>query len=408
MYNFDELFRANVRGIVVDAGHGGTDPGAIGSGLLEKDLNLKAAKYMYQRFKDLGIPVSITRDDDTTLSRNERVNKMVNTFGNTSDVLVLSNHINAGGGEGAEIVYPLRDNGVLAQNILDEIGKQGQIKRKAYQRRLPENPSQDYYYIQRLTPNTKSYLIEYGFIDNKNDAKKLENNLLDYVEGVVKAVAEYANVPYTSPIETTNVYTVKKGDSLYSIANKYNTTVDAIKKINNLTSNFLQVGQILTIPNANVVIPPEGTTYMVKKGDNLYQIAKVYNTTPEAIKSLNNLTGDTLQIGQILQIPQESATDEEAIYIVQRGDSLYKIASMFSTTVDEIRRLNNLTTDMLQIGQSLKIPTTNQTTENVYIVQRGDSLYKIAKMYNTTPEKLKQLNNLDSNIISIGQTLLVK
>ena len=67
---------------------------------------------MYQRFKDLGIPVAITRDDDTTLTRDQRVGKMVNTFGNGSDVLVLSNHINAGGEKGScskitffEIIY---------------------------------------------------------------------------------------------------------------------------------------------------------------------------------------------------------------------------------------------------------------------------------------------------------------
>ena len=99
MYNFENFYRANVKGIVVDAGHGGSDPGAIGNGLQEKDLTLRAAKYMYQRFKDLGIPVVITRDDDSTLTRDERVSKMVNSFGNGSDVLVLSNHINAGGGE---------------------------------------------------------------------------------------------------------------------------------------------------------------------------------------------------------------------------------------------------------------------------------------------------------------------
>ena len=102
MYNYfdlNDLYRVNVRGIVVDAGHGGADPGAIGNGLQEKDLTLRAARYMYQRFRDLGIPVALTRDDDTTLTRDERVRKMVNTFGNGNDVLVLSNHINAGGGD---------------------------------------------------------------------------------------------------------------------------------------------------------------------------------------------------------------------------------------------------------------------------------------------------------------------
>ncbi len=97
--------------------------------------------------------------------------------------------------------------------ILDEIGAKGQIKRKIYQRVLPENPSKDYYYIMRETPNTTALLIEYGFIDNANDRRKLQNNLLDYVEGVVKAVTEYAEISYVAPGQTIegDVYTVKLG-----------------------------------------------------------------------------------------------------------------------------------------------------------------------------------------------------
>lgn len=92
-----DMLRVPVRGVVVDAGHGGEDPGAVYGGLREKDLNLKAANYMYQRLKDLGIPVAITRDTDKTLTRDERVGTMVNSFGPGRDVLVLSNHINSGG-----------------------------------------------------------------------------------------------------------------------------------------------------------------------------------------------------------------------------------------------------------------------------------------------------------------------
>ena len=85
--------------IVVDAGHGGSDPGAVSGNLREKDFNLEAANYMYNRFRELGVPVAITRDSDETLSRTERLNAMTNTFGNDSKVIVLSNHINAGGAE---------------------------------------------------------------------------------------------------------------------------------------------------------------------------------------------------------------------------------------------------------------------------------------------------------------------
>lgn len=85
--------------IVVDAGHGGEDPGAINGNIKEKDFNLKVANYIYNRFKELGVPVSITRDTDRTVDRNERVSSILNAFGNDPNVIVLSNHINSGGGD---------------------------------------------------------------------------------------------------------------------------------------------------------------------------------------------------------------------------------------------------------------------------------------------------------------------
>ena len=92
------------------------------------------------------------------------------------------------GGEGAEVVYALRNNSTLAKDILTSIGEAGQIMRKYYQRRLPENPNKDYYYIIRETSPMQSLLVEYGFIDNAKDQVKLQNDLLGYVEAVVKAV----------------------------------------------------------------------------------------------------------------------------------------------------------------------------------------------------------------------------
>ena len=86
--------------VVIDPGHGGTDSGAVGNNLLEKDYNLLISKYMFERFKELGIPVAITREDDITLSPTERVNNILSKFGDSSDVIVISNHVNSGGGDG--------------------------------------------------------------------------------------------------------------------------------------------------------------------------------------------------------------------------------------------------------------------------------------------------------------------
>ena len=235
--------------IVVDPGHGGDDPGAVKGNVYEKDLNLKVSKYIYDRFKQLGVPVTLTRDTDETLNRDERVNRILSAYGNNPNVIVLSNHINAGGGEGAEVVYALRNNSTLAQNVLQSIGAEGQPTRKYYQRRLPNDTSKDYYFIHRLTGNTQPLLIEYGFIDTPADLNRLQNNILNYGEGVVRAVANYIGVPYTAPDGiSSDVYVVQRGDSLYSIASKFGVTVNELKSANNLTSNLLNLGQQLLIP----------------------------------------------------------------------------------------------------------------------------------------------------------------
>ena len=84
--------------IVIDPGHGGSDPGASGNGIIEKDLTLDISRYMFDRFRELGVPVSITRDSDITLSPSDRVDRILSFYGNDPNVIVLSNHINAGGG----------------------------------------------------------------------------------------------------------------------------------------------------------------------------------------------------------------------------------------------------------------------------------------------------------------------
>lgn len=83
--------------IVIDAGHGGSDPGASGNGIIEKDLTLDISNYMYDRLKELGIPVTMTRITDETLNPTERVDRILNAYGNNPNVVVVSNHINAGG-----------------------------------------------------------------------------------------------------------------------------------------------------------------------------------------------------------------------------------------------------------------------------------------------------------------------
>lgn len=400
-----------VRKVIIDPGHGGTDSGATGNNLLEKDYNLLISKYMYDRFKQLGVPVAITRDSDTTLSPTDRVNTILNKFGNSSDTILISNHINSGGGEGAEVIYALRNKDTLARRILENIGAAGQETRKYYQRRLPSDTSKDYYFIHRNTGNLEPLIVEYGFIDDTKDVEFLKENYKELAEAVISAVANYIGVPYTPPEGiTTNTYVVQKGDSLYSIANKLGTTVSELKKENNLTSNTLQIGEVLRIPTKEIY-EGEENVYIVQKGDTLYSVAMANNTTVDELKRINNLTSNILSTGQLLKIP--SALLPESTYIVKKGDSLYSIANKYNTTIDELKRINNLTSNILSIGQVLKLPSDKvsdvEKEENTisYTVQKGDSLYSIARKYSTTIDKIKDLNNLTTNLLSIGQVLLI-
>ena len=400
-----------VRKVIIDPGHGGTDSGATGNNLLEKDYNLLISKYMYDRFKELGVPVAITRDSDTTLSPTDRVNTILNKFGNSSDVILISNHVNSGGGEGAEVIYALRNRDTLARRILENIGAAGQETRKYYQRRLPSDTSKDYYFIHRNTGNLEPLIVEYGFIDNTKDVEFLKENYKELAEAVIAAVANYIGVPYKAPNGLiTNTYVVQKGDSLYSIANKLGTTVSELKKENNLTTNTLQIGEVLRIPTKEIY-EGEENVYIVQKGDTLYSVAMANNTTVDELKRINNLTSNILSTGQLLKIP--SALLPESTYIVKKGDSLYSIANKYNTTVDELKRINNLTSNILSIGQVLKLPSDKvsdvEKEENTisYTVQKGDSLYSIARKYSTTIDKIKDLNNLTTNLLSIGQVLLI-
>lgn len=403
MYDFE---------VVIDAGHGGDDPGAVSGDTKEKDLTLLISQYMYERFKEMGVPVAMTRTTDENVNPTERVNRILNAFGNNEDVVVISNHINSnttGTAEGAEVIYALRNDDTLASNILNALENAGQIGRSYYQRRLPSDPSKDYYFIHRNTGVTEPVIVEYGFINNANDLNRIKQNYREYVNAVVDAVIA-TKMGGEIPPQGTISYVVKSGDTLWKLAREFDTTVDEIKRLNNLTSDALSVGQILLIPS-NAPIEG-GTSYTVQSGDSLYKIAQRFNTTVAELKRLNNLTSDTLSVGQVLIVPSTSSGGSNNTYTVQSGDSLWSIARRFNTTVDELKRLNNLTSNNLQIGQELKVPGEiinpgeGEGLTN-YVVQSGDSLYKIAREFNTTVDDIKRINGLTNDYLSVGQVLRI-
>lgn len=229
--------------IILDAGHGGFDPGG-GSNIYfkEKDLTKKITDYQYNRLTELGLPVSIVRSNDETLTPNQRINIINNLNPKPSDILI-SNHINNGGSMGGEIIYSLRGTNELPLMIADKLKSVGLTIRNVYTRK--NSLGKDYYFILRDTIPNQAMIIEYGFADNDKDTYRLLYEWPNLAESVVKSIANYFQIPYTKPNEVT--YIVKPNDTLFKIANKYGVSIDSIKTKNNLNSDIIYPGATLYI-----------------------------------------------------------------------------------------------------------------------------------------------------------------
>lgn len=229
--------------IILDAGHGGFDPGG-GSNIYfkEKDLTKKITDYQFRRLNELGLPVKLVRTGDETLSPNQRIDTIRQLNPKTTDIL-LSNHINNGGSTGGEIIYSIRSSKELPTMIADELKSTGLTIRNVYTRK--NSLGKDYYFILRDTIPNQAMIIEYGFADNNDDTYTLLYEWPKLAESVVKALANYYQIPYTKPKEIT--YIVKPNDSLFNIANEFGTDIDSIKRTNNLNTDLIYPGATLYI-----------------------------------------------------------------------------------------------------------------------------------------------------------------
>ena len=278
-------------------------------------------------------------------------------------------------------------------------------------RDLSTTPSSEYYTV-KSGDSLWSIAKKYGIsVDELKAANNLTSNVLQ--------IGQRLNIPSMSGITTKPEnyinYTVKSGDSLYSIASKNDLTVQELKNYNNLTSNVLQIGQILKIPVVSTEEVPIGKygEYVVKSGDSLYSIGRKYGYTPQQLIDYNNLDSTVLSVGQVLKIPTVSSDLEQTNYIeytVKSGDNLYSIGRKYGVSPQELINYNNLTSNLLSIGQTLKIPTSSSGTNTTYIeytVKSGDNLYSIGRKHGYTAQELMNYNNLKSNLLSIGQTIRI-
>lgn len=235
----------------------------------------------------------------------------------------------------------------------------------------------------------------------------------------------FAFNPVTSAQENNypfDTYPVAKGDSLYRIAKTLGLTSQELLEFNGLNSTIIFPGQELAIPPMGDSFQEKGV-YTVSKGDSLYTIAKRLKTTVTALKAKNNLTSNYIYPGQILYAPSPGETKNPApvsgnfVYTVAPGDNLFHLARVHKTSVEAIKAINGLKGNLLFPGQKLIIdnqvddgsmptPPPARTTQT-HTVIKGDTLYSIAKQYGTTVFAIQRDNSLDSTHLNIGQQLTI-
>ncbi len=281
----------------------------------------------------------------------------------------------------------------------------------------------------------------------KNDIIYVGQSLIVSSNGSSNNQTEKPTTPTnpTTPNTNSQKHTVKSGDTLSGIAWKYGVTVAQLKQWNNLKSDIIYVGQTLIVKggssNNQTEKPTKPTTpntnsqkHTVKSGDTLSGIAWKYGVTVAQLKQWNNLKSDIIYVGQTLVVKggttngsssnqsqgSQNNNSSTTTHTVRRGDTLYGISLRYGVSVNEIKQKNNLTSDMIYIGQTLAISGSSQSgnktntqqtvstgTSSTYTVKSGDSLYKIASQHNVTVDQLKKENNLSGDMIYVGQTLII-
>ncbi|MCM3017148.1 N-acetylmuramoyl-L-alanine amidase [Priestia megaterium] len=335
--------------IYLDAGHGGADAGAVGAnGLYEKNLVLKIQQYLisYLNSTYSDFTIKTTRTTDTFLSLSQRASQ-ANSWG--ADAF-MSIHVNAGGGTGYED-YVYRSASNASKTFQSIVHGQVQPTLLSYNHPNRGRKSANYA-VLRLT-NMPAVLTEIAFIDNRTDAALLQNEsfLKNMGESYAKGIAVYLNLPRRavpnpnptpnpSPSEPgTKTYTIKQGDTLYSIAQKYNITVQALQEANTGLSDplTLQVGKTIVIPSGTSPNPsptpspnppseqyplPNGILKQGDSGEAVKQLQKALNAINFKVGSVDGIYGfqtkDAVRRFQLVYLPY----DVDGIYGPQTKNKL--------------------------------------------------------------------------------------
>jgi LysM repeat protein len=252
--------------------------------------------------------------------------------------------------------------------------------------------------------------------------------------GVATMVALLCLAPSLWAQNTT--HTVQQGETLFSIAQQYDAEVDQIRAWNNLSGNELAVGQTLIVNKSGA---DEAITHTVQSKETLFSISKQYNVRIAELKRWNELSNNNLEIGQELTIYPSQAADQQqqsivvdketqqnTYYVVKSGDSLYEIANEHDMTLEELKTLNNLSSNTIRVGQRLTVrgdpappPSVSESSESVQSSPQGKfvvytvsgssvSIQEILNKFQMDEQEFRALNpGVSASTFQAGRKLTV-
>ncbi|WP_100332990.1 LysM peptidoglycan-binding domain-containing protein [Bacillus alkalisoli] len=265
--------------------------------------------------------------------------------------------------------------------------------------------------------------------EERRDQKQVQKRkMASYILAGTLATSAFITVNVTNKEAAFQlVHKVQSGETLFGLSHRYGVSVTEIMQANKLSSDLIKVGQTLTIPQKNSQSSHQRNTqnviHKVEKGDTLFSISQKYGVAVSAIQQANGLVSDRIVEGQNLQI---STSVQVQSYKVSLGETLFSISRKFGTSVERIKNENKLDKDTIFAGQPLRIPSgttkvmptstsVTQTTSKLipleqatYTVAPGDTLWSIARRYQTTAGELKHVNGMTQEHVIIGQKLIIK
>lgn len=207
--------------------------------------------------------------------------------------------------------------------------------------------------------------------------------------------------------------TVQPGDTLWGLAQRYDTSVDALRSANALASDALRPGMTLTLPSGSDAAP---TVYTVQSGDTLYDIALAFHLSVDDLIAWNELDGTVIRPGQTLSLAESTPAPAPLVVTVEPGDTLWTLARSYEVPLDEVLASNGLSAGaLIHPGDSLTIPgryasptgNTGGAAPPTVTVSKGDSLWSIAHHHDTSVAALMSANGLSSERVFPGQTLRI-